>query len=360
MPERVQAPVPPAFHALTLPLSTPYTWSQGVEQERHTVLVEDGDGWGEVADPPGSPPVAAAELAKWQVDAETAPARIRCGLVGARLDAMARDEGITLAHLLGSRVNIRPGPVSVNALIPFLPTRETTAAARAAVEAGYTCIKVKSNGDRKTDINRLRSLRNALPEVTLRLDPNGAYHPSWAADHLHDLAQFELDYVEDPVRGRAIERLIGRSPVTIAIDETATDVEAVRDSEARVVIIKPQRVGGPDKAAELVAWCSDHDRHPVVTNSLESAVGRAHALAVASLTANPAGLATDTFLGRDVASLPSAPVMEPSGKGIGLTPTLSPDLAYQPQRDAAAAPKQGEETAASEAPAPPRMFKRRR
>ncbi|MGB0652428.1 MAG: mandelate racemase/muconate lactonizing enzyme family protein [Thermoplasmatota archaeon] len=348
-----------ACHPLRLPLSQPYTWSKGSHDSRETVLVADHGGWGEVAMPPHEPMADVAEIAKWRLDAEAAPERIRAGLMGARLDGEAREQGTSLAELLAARSGLTVRRVECNALIPVLPTRETTQAARDAVEAGYRTIKVKSDGNRKHDVNRLRSLRNALPDVRLRWDPNGAYSPIWAADHLNDLAQFELEYVEDPVKGRAIERLIGRSPVPIAIDEGATDIDAIAESEARDVIVKPQRVGGPDAAAQVVQWCRDNDRHVTITNSLESAVGRAHALAVAALTQSAAGLATDTFLGLDVAELPSQPIMEAKGPGIGIDPVIPDEARWTPPvKDEA----DEDDAAAKAADAPPakRMFSRRK
>ncbi len=311
-------------HALRLPLKIPYAWARGVQHHRDVVLVEDG-GWGEVATPPHEPPVDPARVAGFRGHADAAPARIRCGLVGARLDAAAREQGMSLASLLAARVSLPSGPVECNALVPVLPPDATVAATRAAVAAGYSCVKVKSNGNRAADIDRLRALRDAFPSLRLRWDPNSSYDPDWAVEHLRNLEPFELDYVEDPVPPAAMEAVIARSPVPVALDEGAIDDAAIAASAAPVVIIKPQRVGGSDRAAEMVAWCLDHGRAVTVTNSLETAVGRAHALAVASLSRSPAGLATDVFLARDVADFPTRPHMEPHGPGIGFEPEL-PEL----------------------------------
>ena len=70
--------------------------------------------------------------------------------------------------------------VGVNATIPLLGPAASAEAARQAVAAGFTTLKLKGGAERETEVlvDRVRAVREAIgPDVRLRLDVNGAWDP---------------------------------------------------------------------------------------------------------------------------------------------------------------------------------------
>lgn len=338
----------------TLPLARPYKWAKGEQHERRGLLVSrhaDGlTGWGETAPPPHEPnttelAVQAHALLPYadatpepSLDRVQAPPRLRHAILGAWLDLEAKRQGTTLAAFLAQRYHVARTPrssVPVNALIEAVAPEAAARLAVDAVHAGYRTLKVKSDGA-AGDVARLSAIRDAVgPGPRLRLDANESWKPSEALAHLRVLDAFGIEYVEQPVRAGRLAELVDlcrTSPVPIALDESVTDWAAVQpylDAGVQpILILKPQRLGGPDRTLALMGLADAASLTCVVTNSLESAVGRAHALHLAALLPDPVrdcGLATHAFLARDVAQGPTpvdGALSVPTGPGLGIGPVL--------------------------------------
>ncbi|MEP6689915.1 MAG: o-succinylbenzoate synthase [Gemmatimonadaceae bacterium] len=160
--------------------------------------------------------------------------------------------------------------------------------ARAAVDAGYRKIKLKIQPGQ--DVAFVRAVREALgPHVEIMCDANAAY--TFAdADHLVELDAFELIMLEQPLGADdliKLAKLQQRMTTPICLDESITDVARAQDmielESGRIINIKPGRVGGftASKAihdlclgAGIPVWCG---------GMLESGVGRAYNVALASL-----------------------------------------------------------------------------
>jgi o-succinylbenzoate synthase len=344
----------------SLPLRRPYEWARGRQTERRGLLIRcarDGlVGWGECAPPPDQPFDAQALAARamaaassWNpgleleqhLDATAVPPRLRHALLGAWLDLEAQTAGLPLASFLATCYRVGREPtrrVSVNALLVAGPPETLAAEAAAAVGAGFGCIKVKSHGDATSDVERMRAVRAAVGNrVELRLDANGSWSGPAAAQTLDALAPLALQYVEQPIPASDVGHLVhlardARTP--IALDESATGIEALEPFVAAgarpVVVAKPQRLGGADRTLELMAWCAANRLNVVVTNSLESAVGRAHALHLASLSPSlsfACGLATEGFMARDVGVGPQTlDGLQTVGAAVGLGVRMDADL----------------------------------
>lgn len=334
-----------------IPLVRPYVWAKGKQSTRSGLLVacsmEDVVGWGEVAPPPhlgvdGRAIAAyatkalrvpmAQEDVPAALDAAGCGPRLRSGLAGAWLDAEARVAGRSLAEHVAERVRHdgkAAEEVPVNGLVVALSPSGSAEEARRLAAAGHTTLKVKAEGHRMRDVARTKAIREAVGNaVQLRLDANGAYAPQEALAFLRDLEPFDLQYVEQPVAAAhpdALVRLLESSPVPIALDESVTGWREVAPFMRHNpwLILKPQRLGGIDRTVRIMAQARGAKLRCVVTNSLETAVGRAHALHAASLLPTPlpaCGLATGDFLAHDVARLEthSGRMMVPKGPGLGI------------------------------------------
>jgi O-succinylbenzoate synthase len=197
----------------------------------------------------------------------------------------AEVQGLPLSKILGGTRDRVPTGISLG--IQSEPAA-LVARARDAVAAGYRKIKVKIQPGR--DVEYVRAVRQALgSEIGVMADANSAYTIS-DADHLAQLDAFDLIMLEQPlgdddlVRHASLQR---RMTTPICLDESVTGVDRAEDMIAlgsgRIVNIKPGRVGGlltscaihdTCRAAGIPVWCG---------GMLESGIGRAYNVALASL-----------------------------------------------------------------------------
>lgn len=324
------------LHPYRLPLARRYEWARGAQTERAGALVWCDGGWGEIAYPPDASfdaghvaraLDAAAPSGDLRVEGIEDP-RVRCGASTALLDSGARQDRRRLCDALDAG---RPrSTVAVNALITGDDVEVQVAEAAAL---GIHVLKIKCGADRGRDLARVAAVRQAAPDATLRLDANASWSPEWALEHMEGLASFGIDYVEQPLPPReeaAMARLAAHAPFAVALDESATDVAAIvrllRLGAGQVVILKPQRLGGPDRVVEAMRAAKEEGARVVLTNSLESSVGVHAALHCASLLPDDeaCGLATSRFLAKDVAPVPAITagrMAVPRLPGLGVDPT---------------------------------------
>ena len=160
--------------------------------------------------------------------------------------------------------------------------------AQAAVHAGYRKIKLKIQPGQ--DVAYVRAVRDALGrDVDITADANAAYTLA-DAPHLAELDEFGLVMLEQPLDADDLVRhaeLQRRIATPICLDESITNVERARDMIAlgsgRIVNIKPGRVGGFAASKAIHDVCGDAGVPVWCGGMLESGIGRAYNVALASL-----------------------------------------------------------------------------
>ena len=300
---------------IRLPLREPFAISSGVTTTRRILLahLETGDGleaWAEcvAGDLPNYSPetidTAWLAIRQW-----LAPRLLGAGLSAPeeaheRLSAdvrgheMARAtlemgvwalfataQGIPLARLLGGERAVVETGISLG----IQSDREALVArARAALDQGYRKIKIKIKPGK--DLEYVAAARGALGAAApLMADANNAYTLA-DADHLARLDDFDLVMIEQPlawddlIRHAELQRRL-RTP--ICLDESITCVERAEDmirlDAGRIVNIKPGRVGGLAASRRIHDLCARHGVPVWCGGMLESGVGRAYNVALASL-----------------------------------------------------------------------------
>ena len=197
----------------------------------------------------------------------------------------ARRQGISLAAGLGgTRERVATGiSIGIQSSADALVER-----AQAALARGYRKIKLKIRPGQ--DVDYVRAVREALgPDAPIMCDANSAY-TLVDGDHLARLDAFGLTMIEQPlgrddfVRHAALQR---RLETPICLDECITDVERAEDMVAlgsgRIINIKPGRVGGFLQSRAIHDLCLRHDVPVWCGGMLESGIGRAYNVALASL-----------------------------------------------------------------------------
>jgi len=132
-------------------------------------------------------------------------------------------------------------------------------AALAYQKAGTVVLKIKVGTSREEDIARVQAVRSAIgPDIAIRIDANQGWDEATAIATLSDLAPFDIEFCEQPVRYRdfeALARVRAASPIPIMADESLLDqhdaVRLVEMGACDLFNIKPGKAGGLHDALEI-------------------------------------------------------------------------------------------------------------
>ena len=260
-----------------------------------------------------------------------APPVLRFGMETALLDL----RGKALMRNASELLNVSAKSLPVNALIAAETPGEAAMEGKDAAHAGFGTVKLKVGLESaEQDEALVSAVRQAVgTEIKVRIDANRKWGLREAIDGLRRLEQYDIEYVEDPLKGDDTARLaeLRRSvAIPVAVDEALGNSDrlqrlAVVDS-ADVLVIKAGRLGGLNESLELMRLADDRGKGLVVTSSLECGIGLAASVHLAAtLTAHPFahGLATGSLLESDLLSAASLPwrgsVMTPAGIGLGVS-----------------------------------------
>jgi O-succinylbenzoate synthase len=158
-----------------------------------------------------------------------------------------------------------------------------------AIKAGYRKVKIKIMPG--SDVEFVRAAREAVGMAApLMADANNAYTLE-DADHLTDLDELGLMMIEQPLAWDDLVRhaeLQRRLQTPICLDESITSLDRARDMVAlrsgRIVNIKPGRVGGFASSIAIHDFCEVNSIPVWCGGMLESGIGRAYNVALASLS----------------------------------------------------------------------------
>ncbi|MGW2445780.1 o-succinylbenzoate synthase [Streptomyces sp. NPDC001675] len=339
-----------------MPLVAPFRTSFGTESRRDILLLRvvaaDAEGWGECV--ALSHPLYSEEyvdgaqdvLTRYLVPAlaasgrhdavSVAPALARfkghrmakAALETAVLDAELRAAGRTFARELGGvRDRVACG-VSVGIMDSL---GELLDAVGGYLDQGYRRIKLKIQPG--WDVEPVRVVRERYgDEVLLQVDANTAYTRA-DTRHLAELDPFGLLLIEQPldeedIAGHAALARSIRTPV--CLDESITSARSAADAIAagacRIVNIKPGRVGGYLEARRIHDVCAAHGVPVWCGGMLETGIGRAANVALASLphfTLPGDTSASGRYYATDVTApfvLEDGYLAVPEGPGIGVEP----------------------------------------
>ncbi|MHB8837626.1 MAG: o-succinylbenzoate synthase [Gemmatimonadaceae bacterium] len=211
---------------------------------------------------------------------QMAKAAVEMGIWG----VAAAQAGVPLAQLLGgTRDRIAVGiSLGIQASPKALAER-----ASAAIAEGYQKVKIKIEPGR--DVEYVRAAREALPSAELMADANNAYTLADAAV-LAELDELNLMMIEQPLAHDDLVRhaeLQRRLRTAICLDESITSLERAQDmvtlGAGRIINIKPGRVGGFHASVSIHNYCQRQGIPVWCGGMLESGVGRAYNVALASL-----------------------------------------------------------------------------
>ena len=152
---------------------------------------------------------------------------------------------------------------------------------------GYQRIKLKIKPG--WDLDVVSQVRQAHPDILLSVDANSAYTLA-DQDHLKKLDDFNLLMIEQPLQNddlvdhAKLQKVLNTS---ICLDESIVSQRhakaALELQSCRVINIKVGRVGGYSEALGIHDLCRSQSIPVWCGGMLESGIGRAHNIALASL-----------------------------------------------------------------------------
>ncbi len=344
------------LYQISMPLQTPFETSFGRIDRRECLLVEihsdDLTGFGECPadrDPGYSyettgtawhilsefiipellgVDVAGPEDLQRRMAAVRGHQMAKAGLEMALWDLLGKAQGRPLRALLGGVRDWVDVGVSVG-------LQESPAALVKVVEGylahGYRRVKIKIKPGR--DVADTQAVREAFPELRLQVDANSAYTLETAAA-LFPLDELDLLLIEQPLSEDDLwdhSRLQAKLATPICLDESITVPRHARQAlemgACKVINIKPGRVGGLSRGLAIHDLCRARNVPVWCGGMLETGVGRAANLAIASLPGFtlPGDIsATDRYYDEDITHEqfvlnPDSTINVPTGVGLGIS-----------------------------------------
>ena len=243
-------------------------------------------------------------------------------------DLAARQAGVSLSKRLGGTreailcgvaIGIQP---SIAALLERIEQE---------LAAGYQRVKVKIKPG--WDGHVAEAIRNRWPDLAFMCDANSAYTladaPVFRRLDAYQPTMIEQPLAEDDIVDHAA---LQKQIVTpICLDESIESGEdarkAIEIGAARVVNIKPGRVGGHASAKRIHDVCAERDVPVWCGGMLEFGIGRAHNVHLASLenfrlpgdVAASARYYETELIGEPFTVEPDGTMKVPAGPGLGVT-----------------------------------------
>jgi len=340
---------------INLPLIYPFETSFGRTTERHIILVrvlddQGREGWGECVAGEGpfysyewvetAWPTLKTYLAPFVVGKQFGAADEVWGLMrscrGHRMakaaienavwDLEARTLGLPLwKHLGGVHAEISCG-VSIG-------IQNSPAALIEKIEkelaAGYQRIKIKIKPG--WDLKIIEQVRERFPDILLMGDANSAYT---LADIplFQELDQFDLMMIEQPLAHddlfdhAQLQKQI-KTPVCLdeSIRSSADAKHAIELGAGRIINVKLGRVGGHTQSKQVEQICRESNIPVWCGGMLESGIGRAHNIAMATLegftlpgdVSASARYWEEDIIEPEVTVSPQGTIKAPDGPGFG-------------------------------------------
>jgi O-succinylbenzoate synthase len=240
----------------------------------------------------------------------------------------ATNQNQSLAHCLGATKTAVDCGVVIGMSDSLQHVRSLVTKER---DRGYKKIKLKISPG--CDYDYLAAVRSDHGnDIQLVVDANGSYDVN-DMDALIALDAFDLLMIEQPFDRNNIDahqQLQARMNTHMCLDESIRSIDTLQRvielDAARVINLKPGRVGGLTILLEMMAICERHSIPVWVGGMLETGVGRAYNVAVAALDqmAFPGDLSpSDRYFSRDIIdpdwAMSDGQLLVPNEVGIGVS-----------------------------------------
>lgn len=256
----------------------------------------------------------------------------KAGLELAFMDLLAQVKQQSLSTLLGGELK----RLNVGVSLGIQPTlSKLLARVDRYLGLGYQRIKLKIKPG--WDIDVVDEVRRRHPDILLSVDANSAYTLA-DQDHLKQLDNFNLLMIEQPLQNDDLvdhAKLQKTMQTPLCLDESIVSERharlALELESCRIINIKVGRVGGYSQALGIHDRCLAQNVPVWCGGMLESGIGRAHNIALASLRGFtlPGDIsASSRYFERDIITpgvtvAADGTVAVPDGPGLGFAVDLA-------------------------------------
>jgi len=262
---------------------SPYQTSCGVVEDAQSVIIKvetDGGyvGWGEmkmVFSPATIKAIIEDELGSELIGRD--PLKIRkmldelsfnismqyfsapsliSGIETACWDILGRVLNKPISSLLGGSMRTR---LPISYCLGILSPEKSASRAQEIVKKGFSTIKTKAGLDLIYDLERIKALRKGGGrELKIRVDMNQALSPPEALEFIKKTEEFDLEYVEQPIKANSFGDLAvlrNRTQTPIAVNEDCylegNIVQIVKDDAVDTAVVDLEPLGGLIKLIEF-------------------------------------------------------------------------------------------------------------
>ncbi len=205
-------------------------------------------------------------------------------LEGALWDLLAKTRGVPLFRLWAGVKEKIPCGVSVGLQKDI---QSLLRQIQSYLSEGYRRIKIKIKPGRDADL--LKAIRKEFPDIPLMADANAAYTLNDTV-LLQSMDEYGLMMIEQPLHYEDLYEhsiLQSRLKTPVCLDESVHSLRAAQAAlqmkSCRIINIKTGRVGGHTESIRIHDLAQAHGVPVWCGGMLESGIGRAHNLALASL-----------------------------------------------------------------------------
>ena len=181
--------------------------------------------------------------------------------------------------------------LNINGSIGITSLTETEKQIEKILLSGISTLKLKvGRVNFEDDLSVITMIKKKFGKKTqLRLDVNGKWSYEEAKSNLRMLEQFELQYVEQPVKDKfELLELAKQSKIKIVPDESIQTIDDaidfINNDLIDFIILKPSIRLGIFDTIKVLEIAKQKNTIPIITTSFETAIGRNMLLSLARMT----------------------------------------------------------------------------
>lgn len=252
-----------------------------------------------------------------------------CAVDSALYDVVGKALDTPVYNLLGGRAHDR---VKVSWVVYIRRTDLIGDEMRAMVDRGFTAFKLKVGSNIDHDEACVRIMREtAGPNAEIKLDASGAWTPDEAIRNIKRLAQYNLQGLESPVKGRGpAETARVREAVDVKIIEHVWDrwdyiLELIQHRSVDVINLFPEGCGGLHRCRKILALAEAAGIDALLGSTVELGIGTAglvHLGVSSRIICYPSDVIGPAMYTEDIITKPfqyvDSHLAPPEGPGLGV------------------------------------------
>jgi len=192
----------------------------------------------------------------------------------ALFDIAAKNENLPLYKYLGGTKKEMLSDITVGIAEPYVMANK----AKAFAANGASILKIKLGKYIETDVERIKAIRNAVGDkINIRIDANQGWSFDDASTCLSQLAKFNIQFCEQPMRtfnDELLPELIKASPIKIMADESVYNhydaQRLIKHHACDYINIKFAKSGGILEAKKIIEVATINNIPCMMGGMLES------------------------------------------------------------------------------------------